>query len=54
VVDNPEIQVVGKTSLPYAVSSSVEDLLTDGAIDVRMFWEQEVVTWFYSNSTLFL
>jgi hypothetical protein len=28
VVDNPHIRVVGKTSLPFAASSSVEDLLT--------------------------
>jgi PAS domain S-box-containing protein len=28
VVDNPQIRVVGKTSLPFAASSSVEDLLT--------------------------
>jgi hypothetical protein len=54
VADNSQIRVVGNTSLPYTVSSSVEDLLTDGSIDVRMFREQEVVTWFYSNSTLFL
>ena len=28
VVDNPRIRVVGRTSLPFAASSSVEDLLT--------------------------
>jgi PAS domain S-box-containing protein len=28
VVDNPQIRVVGRTSLPFAASSSVEDLLT--------------------------
>ena len=28
VIDDPQIRVVGRTSLPFAASSSVEDLLT--------------------------